>query len=67
MKKVTFDWISEKDAAAQLGYAPKTLRRYCREGKLPDIIYTQLNYKTYEYCQNSIDEYKRQKSSAIAA
>jgi hypothetical protein len=56
MKKVTFDWISEDGAAKLMGYAPKTLRRYCREGKLPAIVYTQVNYSTYEYCKNSIDD-----------
>lgn len=67
MKKVNYDWISEKEAAALMGYAKTTLRRYCREGRLR-ITFTQVNYKTYEYCRNSISQYKEQRSSsAIAA
>jgi hypothetical protein len=62
MKK--FEWISEIEAAEMMGYKKEVFRRYVREGKLPGIINTKLNYKTYEYCKLSIDKYKEEHSSA---
>jgi predicted site-specific integrase-resolvase len=66
MNKIKNDWISEAEAAKLMGYEPATLRRYAREGKV-NIVFTRVNYKTYEYCRNSIELHKLSKSSAIAA
>jgi|GEM_PF-2475612 len=57
MAKKQIEWIEESEAAKTLGYKPKTLRQYAREGKLP-IDYTKLNYRTYQYEKGSIDRYK---------
>jgi len=56
------NWISEAEAAQKMGYKPAVLRRYARTGKVK-IAYTRVNYKTYEYCQNSIDQYKLERST----
>jgi predicted site-specific integrase-resolvase len=48
-------WIPEKEAAAKLGYSPKTLRRYCKSGKLA-ISYTHINRRNYHYDLKGIEK-----------
>jgi predicted site-specific integrase-resolvase len=56
------EWISESEAAEQMGYKPKTLRRYAQTGKL-SIAFTKVNYKTVEYNRLDIVAHKMSNSS----
>lgn len=48
-------WIKENEAADLLGYAPETLRRYCKSGKL-SISFTHINGRKFQYAEKDIEK-----------
>jgi predicted site-specific integrase-resolvase len=66
MNTKKIEWIPEGVAAALMGYAPKTLRRYAREGKL-SINYTKVNSRTVEYNKFDIEAIKMKNSTFTTA
>lgn len=48
-------WIKETEAAAMIGIAPETLRRYAKDGRL-DVSYTSVRGRNFQYDKNTIEK-----------
>lgn len=49
------EWINEKEAAGMFGWAPRTLRKYVKEGKIR-VAYTTVTGKNIHYNKIDIDK-----------
>ncbi|MBS1629390.1 MAG: helix-turn-helix domain-containing protein [Bacteroidetes bacterium] len=62
--KIFDAWLNEEDAASMLGLAPRTLRRYCRDGALP-INFRNTNGRNWQFSRKDILTYMNNSSTIM--
>jgi hypothetical protein len=62
--KIFDAWLNEDDAASMLGLAPRTLRRYCRDGMLP-INFRNTNGHNWQFSRKDMTAYMNNSSTMM--